>query len=504
MRLQLVSKILAGIALAPVVAAGQGHWVAPRCDLKPGHYMIKSAMLYLKNAADTRFDDQREKDLGDTQRTLTQALTSGGQDKNPAAWYYLGRYYVVRNDVPGADSAFRKAETLMPACHDDIELWRRNALWVPAFNAGVTALNAQNYDSAIASFRRAIMIYDGEPQTYTTLATTYFNAGQPDSAATFFHLAVEAFSAPKDSTAKKEATFNLGNAFYVAHQYDSAVAAYADYLRAAPNDPYALTRLGDVLAASGHLDSAMSVYRQIIAHPDSVDPVSLINTGVSVYNAAPPWPDTAGISTSCRTERQGGRTLTVVQRRRITVGCDSVARQAMTERNAAARTNYQLAAQAFEASLQHAPQSRDGLYNLSNSYMALRDSAKMLEMAQRLVALDPMSRSALRLVAQAWQIRGNSDSALHYVILADSLLPVEVSISSFIPRDSSATIGGLVSNYHEQPSTPHRVAFEFLNSDGSVLGTETIEVPALDAGGTHPFQVRASGTGIIAWRYHKE
>jgi hypothetical protein len=136
--------------------------------------------------------------------------------------------------------------------------------------------------------------------------------------------------------------------------------------------------------------------------------------------------------------------------------------------------------------------------------MALRDSAKMLGMAQRLVALDPMSRSGLRLVAQAWQIKGVGDSALRYVIIADSLLPVEVSVSSFIPRDSSATIGGLVSNYHEQPSTPHKVAFEFLSSDGTALATEMLEVPALEAGGTHTFQLRASGTGILAWRYHKE
>ncbi len=504
MRPQLVWRILAALAVTPVIATGQIPWLAPKCDIKPRHRLVNSGVLFLKSASETRFDDQREKDLRDAEQRLTQALTSEGQDKNPAAWYYLARYYVARDDVAGADSAFRKAEALMPACHDDILFYRRNALWVPAFNAGVTALNAQSYDSAIAAFRRAILVYDAEPQTYTILGTAYFNAGQPDSAARFFRLAVQSASAPKDSVAKKDAIFNMGNAFYMAHQYDSAAAAYAEYLRGAPNDAQALTRLGDVLAAAGHLDSAMSVYREIIAHPDLVDPVSLINTGVSVYNAAPPWPDTAATSTSCRTERRGGRTLTAVQRRKITVDCDSVAGQAMKERNAAAQTNYQLGAQAFEAALQRAPQSRDGLYNLSNTYLALHDPDKMLAMAQRLVVLDPMNRSALRLVAQAWQIKGRTDSALHYVILADSLLPVEISVGSFSPGDSSATIRGLVTNYHEQPSTPHTVAFELLSSDGTVLATQTLEVPALEASGTHAFQLRATGTGIIAWRYHKE
>ena len=166
MRLNLVSRILAIVVLTPVIAAGQARWVAPKCDLKAGHYLVNSGLLYLKNAAETRFDDQREKDLRDAQRTLTQALTSGGQEKNPAAWYYMARYYVIRNDVAGADSAFRKAEALVPACHDDIFFWRRNWLWVPAFNAGVTALNAQNYDSAIVSFRLALLVFENEPQTY--------------------------------------------------------------------------------------------------------------------------------------------------------------------------------------------------------------------------------------------------------------------------------------------------------------------------------------------------
>ena len=176
MRIPIFGSILGTLALVPALAVGQGRWVQPKCDIKPGHYLVNSGVLYLKNAAETRFDDQREKDLRDASRTLTQAVTTGGQDKNPAAWYYLARYYVVRDDGVGADSAFRKAEALMPACKDDILYWRRNFLWVPAFNAGLAALNAQNYDSAIALFRRATQVYDAEPQGFTTLATAFFNA----------------------------------------------------------------------------------------------------------------------------------------------------------------------------------------------------------------------------------------------------------------------------------------------------------------------------------------
>jgi len=504
MRIPLVSKLVATIALVPVLAAGQGRWVPPRCDIKPGHFLVNSSVLYLKNAAETRFDEQREKDLRDAQRTLLQAVTSGGQDKNPAAWYYLARYYVVRDDVAGADSAFKKAEELAPACRDDIVFWRRNNLWIPTFNAGISALNAGTYDSAIVLFRRALAVYDGEPQTYTTLATAFFNAGQYDSAAVYFRQTVRAASAPKDSVVKRDALFNLGNSFFMAQQRDSAAAVYAEYLTLVPNDVQALARLGDMLLTADRKDTAFAVFRSILALGDSVDPVDMINAGVSIYNAAPPYPDTAVLSANCRNERRGGRTLTAAQRRPIVVACDSVAGQVMKDRNAAAQTNYQLAAQAFEAGLRRAPQSRDGLFNLSNTYLALRESDKMIESAKRLIVVDPMSRGSIRLMAMAWQLKGRTDSALHYITIADSTLPVEMGVSRFSPGDSSVTIGGMVTNFHETGSAPHKIVFEFLNASQTVAATQTLEVPALDAGASHPFQLQVTGVGIVGWRYRKE
>jgi len=92
-------------------------------------------MLYLKSATTGKFEDQKKKDLADAQRALTQAVTTGGQEKNPAAWYYLARYYIMSDDAQGIDSAFTRAQVLKPDCKNDIDIWRRY-VWVPAFNAG--------------------------------------------------------------------------------------------------------------------------------------------------------------------------------------------------------------------------------------------------------------------------------------------------------------------------------------------------------------------------------
>jgi len=502
-----LAALLGTLVLAPALAVGQGTgaWIPPKCDIKLGHFLVNSAVLYLINAAKTRFDDVRERDLRDANRSLTQALTSGGQDKNPAAWYYFGRYYVMRNDAVGADSAFRKAETLMPACKEDILFYRRNALWVPVFNAGVAALTAQNHDSAIAAFRRANLIYDAEPQGLAMLATVFFNTSRPDSAAKYFRLAVQAASDPKFANERNDAMFNLGNSYFAAQQYDSAAAAFSEYLRVVPNDPVAMARLGDVLAAGGHTDSAMAVYRLIISHADSAESQSLFNAGVSIYNAAPPFPDTAALGAGCRTERRAGRTtVTATQRRAIAVACDSIMRHTVRDRDAAAAGNYRLAAQAFEAGLARNPQSRDGLYNLANAFLALREADKMLPVAQRLILVDPMNRNAVRLVAQAWQLKNKGDSALRYVILADSTLPVDVTVSRFSPGDQSASIAGLITNYHNKPSAPFKLAFEFLNTGGEAVATQSVDVPAIDAGGNHAFTLEAIGAKVEAWRYRKE
>src|SRR5712691_7430597 len=186
---QAVGIALVVSAAAPEARAQVGGWAPPRCDLKPGHYLVNSGVLYLKSASTTRFEDQKQKDLRDAQRTLLQALGSG-QDNNPAAWYYLARYFVVVRDFVGADSAFTKAETLLASCQQDVETWRR-FLWVPLFNAGIAAWQAGNADSAMASFRRANTIFRGEPLGPKYLATLLANADQADSAVKYFRLAID-------------------------------------------------------------------------------------------------------------------------------------------------------------------------------------------------------------------------------------------------------------------------------------------------------------------------
>ena len=64
----LVVVSLAMIAAPLSAQTAGGRWAEAKCDIKPGHYLVNSGLLYLKSASNSKFEDQRLKDLRDAQR----------------------------------------------------------------------------------------------------------------------------------------------------------------------------------------------------------------------------------------------------------------------------------------------------------------------------------------------------------------------------------------------------------------------------------------------------
>jgi tetratricopeptide (TPR) repeat protein len=494
-RMGTVVAVAVGLASQ---ARGQA-WVGPRCDIKPGHFLVNSGVLYLKTATETKFPDQKEKDLRDANRVLTQAVGSGGQQKNPAAWYYLGRYYIERKDAAGADSAFAQAVALAPACAQDINVWRRQ-LWVPVINGGIAAWQAGNTDSAIASFRRANQIYTDEPAAFAYLGTLFANANQPDSAAKYFKLAVAAARDPKYAKEKKDAMFNLARVYHGAQRWDDAVQAYKDYLAAYPDDVQASAGLASVYAATGKRDEATALHTQLLQHADAADAADLFAAGQQILNGLTP-PDTAVRGGQCRAEtRSANRALTS---RQVAARCDSTTRAAMRAFETSVQGQYRLVEQAYEAGLAKNPYYRDALFTMAGVAVLAGDTTRALAAAGRLYAVDPLNRGTLRMVAQVWQLRGKSDSTLHYLQLADSI-PIDVTVGTFLPDEHGATLKGALTNIRPRgPNPPLTLTFEFLNAKGEVVATEPVKVPPIAAKESQAFELTPQGAGMAAWRYRR-
>ena len=122
---------------------------------------------------------------------------------------------------------------------------------------------------------------------------------------------------------------------------------------------------------------------------------------------------------------------------------------------------------------------------LSQAYRALGDATRL---------------RILRLVAQTWAGVGRRDSAQKYQGRADSL-PVDITVSSFVPDSGGYILTGVAANARSGPSRPARLSFEFLDAQGGVQATRMVDIPAVPGGQSSDFQVRASGPGIVGWRY---
>ncbi len=503
----MMTAVSVPLAAQQQTGGAAGRWAEPRCDLKPNHVLVNQGMMYLKSATTGRFEDQKKKDLNDAQRVLAQALTTGGQDKNPAAWYYLGRYYIMTSDALGADTAFTHAETLKADCKGDVDLWRR-VLWVPTFNAGIAAWQANKLDSAIVSFRRASALLPAEPTGIKYIATLYYNTGKADSAVMYFRKAANVAAAdPKFAQDRKDALYNLGRIQQSLQQLAEAQATYREYLALYPSDAEIMAALGGVYMQkaakdSTYRDSAFAIYRQIISKGDSMGYYQLYRVGAEISGSVPEDPDTSVAGSTCRRESRAKRPpMTAV---RIRAHCDSVTTGIAKTYLASSREAFSLAAQALDASLKLNPHYRETLIFRANTALGLHDSVTALAMSRRLFAVDPMNRTGVKIMAYAQQQNGKIDSALFYYRLGDSLLIGDVAVSRFDSTDTGRDMQGVVTNPRAAPNAPYKLIFEFVNLQGQVVTTDTVNVAATPPGQGHQFAIKATGPTIVAWRYHKQ
>ena len=149
-------------------------YMAAQCNIKPGHFKVGSGASYLKSAIETDIPENRVRILGQGEKVILEAMQQNGQEKNPAAWYYLGRIYLMQGRIAPADTALTKAETMAPDCAKDIAGYRRNA-WVALVKAGSKFEEDKNTDSALVMYRDAGGIYRGSPIAF------YQTAGEQSS-----------------------------------------------------------------------------------------------------------------------------------------------------------------------------------------------------------------------------------------------------------------------------------------------------------------------------------
>src|SRR2546430_9446006 len=108
-----VAALALAAGLPGVPLAAQAGWEPPRppCELVPANSKIDKGIQALRGAQ-----------LAQAQKALSEAIVQDNQGTNPAAWYYLGRYYVAVGDAAGADTALARdrKSTRLNSSHSQI------------------------------------------------------------------------------------------------------------------------------------------------------------------------------------------------------------------------------------------------------------------------------------------------------------------------------------------------------------------------------------------------
>ena len=446
-----------------VVKSLPTRYVAPECGIKPGHFKVSSGATYLKTGVETELPENRNRALSSGKKVLLEAIEKNGQEKNPAAWYYLGRTYLQEGDLVGADSSLTKAEALMPACKEDISKTRYTG-WVPLVNGGIDFVKKQNNDSALALFRQANTIYRDKPSAYLNAGVIFANTGQTDSAIAYWEKASEIGERTNTVEDRNVATRNLGAMYQKAGRHQDAIKALEKYLSWVPQDAEVKRALATSYRSAGQNDKAAALEKEV---------------GVAAPGAGTPSPAAAS------------------------AGAMNAAIALYNEKK------YDQAAAAFEQIVAKEPYNRDALYGLANSYIGLKNGPKLAEAAGRLAEIEPYNDEIVRMLANG-QRMAKKEAAANKTATRVLSMPVSVTVSTFAPTAEGATISGTATGREAQtaqgkPVTPAAMTlnFEFLDAKGTVVANQEVQIPALKVGASQPIQASAKGAGIVAWRYKK-
>ena len=523
---------LAGIAL------GQRAWVGPQppCDIAPGHFRVNSAIVNLKIAIES--PNQRSRMLAQTLDVLTRAITQDKQDQNPAVWYYLGRYYVEKSDPAGADTAFDRAERLAPQCSDDVKNHRRG-LWASTYNDGVRTWQEGKQDSAVTLLRLAAELMPSDPRALVTLGRLWEGKDVTDSAVHYLSRGAEtagtdtAFANDRRSALLEIARIHVrrGQAHPASQAWGRVRFSRDSLERGIANDSIIMGRILASAASRRARGARLSPADQEVFTRDSTTRAQALARGregraalaqkaagdsaalaaafapaVEAYEALLTAYPTAvdGAATLATLLGQLGRpreAAAVFERLGQHAGQLEAADLFEAGHRLVGANAYLAGARACALGLEKNPFHRDALFDLTSAYVQLRDSAKALAAARRLLDVDPLNRTAIRLMAAAWELERVPDSTLTYLRRADSSLVVDVSIATFVTEGGQAVLGGAANNAAASPSTPFRLTVEFLDAAGQVRATQTVDIPSITANNSHPFEVRATAERIHGWRY---
>ncbi len=437
---------------------------SPKCEGvdKGLHFKVSSGKVYLKTGLENAIPENKARALDNGERVILEAINQNGAGSNAGSWYYLGRIYLQKGDVVGADSAFTRAATMAPQCKADIDTYRSVAA-AALLNPGVEMLKAQKTDSAVALFTLATRVHPESPHAYFYLGSAAYEADSMEKALQYFEKVLATPAEPRNAEVRDQALFNRGVVLLQLNRGQDAIAPLRQFSAAHPDDVTAKRALMNAFQQAGMKDSVDMMAKQLEAAGETVTKTAVVeespfNKAVALFNEQK-WAEAA----------------------------------TLTEQVVAGE-----------------PHNRDALYMLARSYYELKKGAELVKAAEQLVAMDPMNESSLQLLGLGYNLTKASNKAVSTRLRLNAL-PVALSSVQMQPTEGGISLTGAAAgrkamdaNGKPVAAQPVTVTFEFLNRDGAVVTSQDVAIPALADGAKHDIAISAQGTGIVAWRYKQK
>jgi tetratricopeptide (TPR) repeat protein len=483
-------------SIAEIVKSAQPTtYEAPACDLGSTHFKVSSGRTYVKSAIESATN--RERILGDAKRVLTEAVEQEGQANSAQAWFWLGRVALYQGDIAAADAAMDRAESLAPACREEIAKFRRPT-WAGLTQAGIELMNQDRRAEAKPYFEAAAGFYDQEPQAFAGLGSIALDANDPAGALEWYRKAFAAAQRPEQKAARATAAAQVGTAYAGQGNADSAIA----YLTIAVQDADTVNQAGLLKQSLFNLalmeqragrpaEAAQHLGRVVAVDPADVDAKRALAQALRA----------AGMADSARTLEQG-----LLQAAGTGGGVSAGAVMDLGV-SAYREQKYAEAAEAFNKVLAMEPNNRDALFNLANSYLGLSNWAKLGETADRLLTIEPYNEFVNKASIRAHQQQKHSTAAN---AAATKLLamPVAIEVTAFAVTGDKASwtataTGRDAMTAAGEPKAPAAgaIVVEFLDDKGGVVASQEVALNALPSGQSQPLSASGTGAGIQAWRY---
>ena len=459
------------VALSGCASGGGGGGGGEEGNPPRDNEHTRTAELYLTQA----------QTLGDTaryQEAFNAALNSILEDSTNALGYFqAGRAQVGLGDHVAADSLFDMAVEFYPGYDQDVRIEREEA-WIELFNQAIGPLDAGNTEEGIRFLEAAEAMFSGQrPEALINLGVSYNNVGRTDDAIAAYGSALDVIRGPRmeevDSATSVDwsgrelnVTFNRAQLLSMEERYDEAAAEYEAYLATSPGDVGALSSLAAVLSQAGMPDSAQAIYNNLLSGT-GLGMREYLNIGVGLYNAA----DKQKAAASTQADSAGAAEV------------------------------FQEAAKAFREVVEVAPENRDAVFNLAQSYYESEDWEALIPVAERLVALDGYNRDSYTILGQGLARIGDEQEAVR-ILGAGQELPFRFDGGFLEPRAAGggSVTGDLVNNTLEAGTTV-TVRVHFSGEDGAEIGATEIRVTVPEQGGAEPFRADLTSSESVMGYY---